>query len=259
MTRIRQTATGLSLAAGIIGGWLVLHVGAVFAFPLAQAETSPGWALAAVGIVLVQSWLGAGMFIVAHDAMHGSLAPGRPKVNTAIGQLALGLYAGFPYRELLRKHHAHHRHSGTEGDPDFHAGAPRAFWRWYVKFFREYWGWPQQGAITGLLLLYLLLGANPLNTAIFWGLPAIGSSLQLFTFGTWMPHRHEVDRPGFVDRHNARTLDWPWLGSLFACFHFGLHLEHHHSPATPWWRLPSYRRAAAAEPGVDVRAGFISR
>ena len=257
MTRSRQTTTGLLLAATIIGAWLALHVWAVFAFPLALAERSPGWAAAAVALVLVQSWLGAGMFIVAHDAMHGSLAPGRPRLNVLIGQLALGLYAGFPYTKLARKHHAHHRHSGTADDPDFHAGAPRRFWSWYVKFFREYWGWPQQGAITGALLIYLLLGASPLNTAVFWGLPAIGSSLQLFTFGTWMPHRHEGEPAAFADRHNARTLDWPWLGSLLACFHFGLHLEHHHSPGTPWWRLPAYRRAVVgrAAPGAE----FIAR
>ncbi len=246
MTRTHQTATGLGLAALIIGAWLALHVAAVFAFPLARAAQSPVWAAGALALVLVESWLGAGMFIVAHDAMHGSLAPGRPRLNTAIGQLALGLYAGFPYRELAQKHHAHHRHAGTEGDPDFHAGHPRAFVRWYVKFFREYWGWPQQGAITGVLLLYLLLGANPLNAAVFWGLPAIGSSLQLFTFGTWLPHRHEGEPAKFADRHNARTLDYPWFLSLVTCFHFGLHLEHHHSPNTPWWRLPAYRRGFTA-------------
>ena len=236
----RQTAIGLTLAAVIIGGWLALHLAAVFAFPLARAAAEPAWAAAALAVVLMQGWLGAGMFIVAHDAMHGSLAPGRPRLNTAIGQLALGLYAGFPYRELSVKHHLHHRHAGAEGDPDFHTGRPAEFVRWYVKFFREYWGWPQQLAITGLLLLYILLGANPLNTAVFWGVPAIASSLQLFTFGTWLPHRH-VAGERFADRHNARSLDYPWLLSLLACFHFGHHLEHHHSPSTPWWRLPAYR------------------
>jgi beta-carotene ketolase (CrtW type) len=259
VTRTRQAVTGLVLAALLIGGWLAGHFVGVFRCPLARVAENPAWAAAAVGLVLLQSWLGAGMFIVAHDAMHGSLAPGRPRVNAAVGQLALGLYAGFPFREMTAKHHAHHRFSGAAGDPDFHVDAPSGFWRWYAKFFREYWGWPQQGTITGVLLIYLLLGAHPLNAAVFWGLPAIGSSLQMFVFGTWLPHRHEAGGPAFADRHNARTLDWPWLGSLLACFHFGLHLEHHHSPATPWWRLPAYRRAAAAAPGVDVRAGFIAR
>lgn len=253
MSRARQTVVGLGLAAAIVAGWLTLHVGGVWLFPLARAAQSPAWAAAAAGLMLLQSWLGAGMFIVAHDAMHGSLAPGRPRVNAVVGQLALGLYAGFPYRELAAKHHAHHRHAGGEHDPDFHAGAPRGFWRWYAKFFREYWGWPQQGAITGVLLLYLLGGAHPLNAALFWGLPAIGSSLQLFVFGTWLPHRHEGEG-GFADRHNARTLAYPWWLSLLTCFHFGLHLEHHRFPGTPWWRLPAHRRAQA--PG---RAGFIAR
>ena len=242
----RQTYTGLILAAAIIGGWLAVHVAAVFAFPLAHAASSPALMAGATGLVLLESWLGAGMFIVAHDAMHGSLAPGRRRLNVAIGQLALGLYAGFPYGELEAKHHLHHRHAGAEGDPDFHADRPLEFWRWYAKFFREYWHWPQQLAITGVMLTYALLGANPLNMAIFWGLPAILSSLQLFTFGTWLPHRHERTGAAFADGHNARSLDYPWLLSLLTCFHFGHHLEHHHSPGTPWWRLPAYARGFIA-------------
>ena len=111
-----------------------------------------------------------------------------------------------------------------------------------------------------MLCLYLFVfRVRPLNFFAFWAAPALLSSLQLFTFGTWLPHRHKRETVAFADRHNARTLDWPWLPSLLACFHFGLHLEHHRSPATPWWRLPAYRRAAGASPGTDVRAGFIAR
>ncbi len=57
-------------------------------------------------------------------------------------------------------------------------------------------------------------------SALFWGLPAIGSSLQLFVFGFSGPHRHEADQPGFADKHNARSLPYGWIASLFTCFHF---------------------------------------
>jgi beta-carotene ketolase (CrtW type) len=238
---VRQTAIGLALGGLIAAAWLGLHLWGVFLHPWTPA----GWVTAPL-LIAVGSWLGAGLFIVAHDAMHGSLAPGRPRLNRWAGQAALTLYAGFPLKVLSEKHRAHHRNPGSPDDPDFHAAAPRAFWPWYGRFFATYFGWRQVAFILAVFAIYLLLGASPLNAALFWGAPALLSSLQLFTFGTWLPHRHE-DAP-FADAHNARTLAYGWLGSLFACFHFGYHREHHLSPATPWWRLPSERRRL----GVDA-------
>ena len=140
-----------------------------------------------------------------------------------------------------------------EGDPDFHVAGPRLFWRWYASFFREYFGWSQIAIITLVFTLYwAVLRAPILNCLLFWSVPSIGASLQLFVFGTWLPHRHE-DAP-FADRHNARTLDYPWLVSLLTCFHFGYHLEHHLSPQTPWWALPRRRRELASPPVKPVPA-----
>lgn len=233
MSPARQTAIGLTLAALIVGGWLAIHVWGVFLHPWTLAGV-----LTAPILIALQSWLGTGLFIVAHDAMHGSLAPGRPKVNAAVGQLTLGLYAGFPFAGLNHAHHRHHRAPGTADDPDFHAPAPRAFAAWFLSFFRRYFGWREFAILTVALAVYLLVfRVSPLNAALFWGLPAILSALQLFVFGTWLPHRHEDS--AFPDRHNARSLGYGWLGSLFSCFHFGgFHHQHHLSPTTPWWRLP---------------------
>lgn len=232
MTRARQTATGLALAAAIGGAWLAVHIFGVFLF-----EGRPVW-LAAV-LVGVQTWLGVGLFITAHDAMHGTLAPGRPRLNRLVGQVAVGLYAGFWFPKLLANHREHHRSPGTTEDPDFHPDRPTAFWRWYLRFFLHYFGWREFAAVSIALGLHLLLGARPLNAAVFWGLPAILSSLQLFTFGTWLPHRHG---DAFADAHRARSnRSARWL-SLLSCFHFGgFHHEHHTHPHLPWWRLPEAR------------------
>ena len=237
MSRGRQTAIGLTLALLIVGGWLILHVWGVFF----QALTWPALALAPV-LILAQSWLGAGMFIVAHDSMHGSLAPGRPRLNAAIGQLCVGAYAAFSYRTLNVCHHQHHRAPGSADDPDVHADRPEAFLPWFLAFFTRYFGLREFTIITAVIIAYIFaLKASPLNMLLFWALPAIISALQLFVFGTWLPHRHERTGPDFVDRHNARTLPMPWILSLLTCFHFGLHHEHHSSPNTPWWRLPTLR------------------
>jgi len=94
------------------------------------------------------------------------------------------------------------------------------------------------------VLLHHVLRAPWLNLLLFWALPALMSSLQLFAFGTWLPHRHT--EAAFADTHNARSSGLGSLGSLFSCFHFGHHHEHHLCPGAPWWRLPALRRAHAA-------------
>ena len=251
MTAARQTAVGLTLAALIVAAWLALHLWGVFL----HRWTPLGIAVAPV-IVAALSWLGAGLFIVAHDAMHGSLAPGRPGVNRAVGQLALGIYAAFPFGALNAKHHAHHRAPGSADDPDFHAERPTAFLAWYARFFGTYFGWRQLAVICGVLALYVALGASILNAAVFWGLPSILSSLQLFTFGTWLPHRH--DGRAFADRHNARSNELGWLASLLTCFHFGYHREHHLQPGVPWWRLPAVRaERRRSSSGMDAASPAV--
>ena len=241
LSAVRQTRIGLTLAAAVVASWTALHLFGVFFYHPAGA----GWLLAPV-LIGAQGWLGGGLFIIAHDAIHGSLAVGRPRVNAAVGRLAVTLYnPGFAYRPLEQSHHAHHRAPGTAEDPDFHPDEPRAFAAWFLRFFRTYFGWTELARLAGVLLVYLvLLRVRPLNAALFWGLPAIASALQLFYFGTWLPHRHGDG--GFIDHHRARSLEFAWLASLLAGFHFGYHLEHHRSPGTPWWALPRYRAGRRA-------------
>jgi beta-carotene ketolase (CrtW type) len=50
-------------------------------------------------------------------------------VNLFFGRLTLLLYAGFWMDRLTPKHFDHHKHVGTEHDPDFAADHPTRFWR----------------------------------------------------------------------------------------------------------------------------------
>jgi beta-carotene ketolase (CrtW type) len=239
-SRARQTAVGLTLAAAIALAWAALHILSVFFLPLEGAGLA-----AAPPLVLAICWLNVGLFIVAHDAMHGSLAPGQPRVNLSAGRLALALYAGFSFDRLRPKHFEHHRSPGTREDPDFSADHPSSFWPWYFAFLRQYFGWRELAVLTALVGAYvLLLGAPYPNLLLFWALPAILSSLQLFYFGTFLPHRSGSEP--FGDRHRTRSSGHGWLASLLTCFHFGYHHEHHRSPGTPWWRLPAERIRSAA-------------
>lgn len=239
IARTRQTAIGLALAAAIAAAWLLIHIGGIFFW-----RWTPAAVPLAAALVLAQAWLSTGLFIVAHDAMHGSLAPGRPALNRVAGAVALGMYAGLSYRRLVAKHHLHHRHVGTGDDPDFSADHPRSAPRWFLAFFRSYYTHSQIGRITVVAMLYMLLGASLINIVVFWATPALLALLQLFFFGTYLPHRHE-DQP-FTDKHRARSTRLGPVLSLLTCYHFGgYHHEHHLSPGTPWWALPAFRRGRA--------------
>lgn len=237
----RDVAIGLALAALVIGSAVGLHVYAVFF----ADWTAPGMVLLAVPIVLLQAWLFVGLFIVAHDSMHGSLAPRAPWLNEWIGRLCVTLYAGFSYDKLYESHHRHHRYSGTPDDPDFDPGSPRSFWPWFFTFFRRYFGLRELIVLTIVVAIYaLILGDRYPYLLVFWAVPSIASALQLFYFGTYRPHRLEEEP--FTDRHNTRSNEFGYFLSLMTCFHFGYHHEHHEKPWVPWWKLPSYRDSLTA-------------
>lgn len=233
--RPHQSAVGLGLAGLVVSCWMSVHIAAVFVIDWRATPL----ALAAV-LVVLQTWLSVGLFIVAHDAMHGSLAPRRLRINRWVGRVCLFLYAGFVYDWMIRAHFAHHRRPGTADDPDFHPDAPDRFLPWLLRFMHHYFDL-RQSLVTGAaaILYAVTFSIPPWRLAAFWALPSLLAALQLFTFGTFLPHR-AASEP-FADGHNARSNDYGTLVSLLTCFHFGYHHEHHLSPGTPWWRLPALR------------------
>jgi beta-carotene ketolase (CrtW type) len=198
-------------------------------------------------LVLLRAQLQTGLFIVAHDAMHGLLVPGRTRWNNTMGALALLLYAGLPFSACLRQHQRHHRAPGSAQDPDFPNDLQAGALDWYRQFLARYLSQTQM-----LLLLASWALALAITTAVaevplavaswrvllFVTLPLLLSSLQLFVFGTFLPHRCQR-RP--EERAHPISLNLPpWL-SLLACFHFGYHREHHDNPGLSWFELPAAR------------------
>lgn len=235
-----QGVVGLALAAAIFAAWAGLHLYAMFAFDLTW-RTLP----AALAIAAVQCWLSVGLFIVSHDAMHGSLVPRGGRLNGLIGGALLFLYAGFGWRRMRAAHFAHHKAPGSVDDPDFSVDHATRFWPWYGTFLSRYFGWSSMLFVGTVVTVYWLVGVPVENIVLLYGLPAIASSLQLFYFGTYRPHRH--DGQDFADDHNARSDGFGALASLVTCFHFGYHHEHHRAPHLPWWRLPAARRRALTD------------
>ncbi|MEM6907919.1 MAG: fatty acid desaturase [Pseudomonadota bacterium] len=237
-SRSLQSAIGLALATLIAGSWLGIHFYSMFVFELTWASLPQALIMAAA-----QIWLSVGVFIICHDAMHGSLAPGHPKVNSAIGAVLLMLYAGFNWRTLRDAHFTHHKLSGRAGDPDFDEEHPSNFLQWYWTFFKRYFGWQSLIFVHTVVGIYLFVFDIPfMQIFVLYGAPALLSSLQLFYFGTFRPHYQSAEKP-FSDKHNARSNDFGTLVSLATCFHFGYHLEHHRQPDVPWWALPGAKKA----------------
>jgi len=243
MTRsASDAARGLAVALGVLGTWAACTV-LLVTTPLSAL---PVWAVPL--LILTQTFLYTGLFITAHDGMHGTICPRHPRLNDALGIAAVGVYALFDFRALRRAHRDHHRTPASSGDPDYHDGEHTQLWRWYLTFLWRYLSWKQ---VAGMAVIFNVLvygvGLAEPSLVLFWIVPSLLSTLQLFVVGTWLPHR---DLPGgHADAHRARSLDLPpWL-SLLACYHFGYHHEHHDRPAVPWWRLPTARRDAVARTG----------
>jgi beta-carotene ketolase (CrtW type) len=127
-----------------------------------------------------------GLFITAHDAMHGTVSANR-RLNNAIGQVCTALYACFPYKVLNTKHHEHHRYVHTEKDPDYSEGN---FFVWYLSFIKQYLSW-WQVVLMAIIFNILKIWIPESNLFFFWVLPSLLSTLQLFYFGTWLPHHGE--------------------------------------------------------------------
>ena len=232
---MKTTNKGLFIAITIIGFW-GLNLTLLLTRGIAQINT----ALIPIAI-LCQTFLYTGLFITAHDAMHGSVGPAHPRINNVIGSIAVRLYALFSYRKLLKKHWAHHRTPASDADPDFHDGEHSGFLVWYLRFMKEYLSWWQilGMAIVFQIMEYILM-VPTINLILFWVAPALLSTLQLFYFGTYLPHR--LPESGYDNPHCARSSVYSTFWSFITCYHFGYHWEHHEYPAVPWWHLPEIRK-----------------
>ncbi|MDJ0625782.1 MAG: fatty acid desaturase [Candidatus Caenarcaniphilales bacterium] len=184
--------------------------------------------------VCLSAFLYTGLFITAHDAMHGTISPKFKNINSIVGKICVFLYALFDYSALREKHSQHHNNPVTSYDPDFAAG--KHFWAWYCVFMQRYL---KPAQILKLILLsqiwILLFNISITKLLVFWALPSFLSTLQLFYFGTYLTHKKSP--LGYGNPFNTRSLNLPPFLSFLCCYNFCYHVEHHSSPSIPWWKL----------------------
>ncbi|WP_240966332.1 fatty acid desaturase [Nodosilinea sp. P-1105] len=229
--------TGVLIASVILLLWVV-SLGALLWVDIGQHNLL--WVLPAVlGRIYIQT----GLFILAHDAIHGVVIPSDRRLDQGVGRLAVTLYALLPYEKLALNHWKHHRYPGQAKDPDFHNGTDRSFFFWYWKFMDGYINGREKVVMLFKIAAIVLVASVGFhivfaNLFLFWLLPIALSSMQLFFFGTYLPHGSET---AGCD-HHAVSSNYPLLLSLLTCYHFGYHWEHHEYPDLPWYNLPSVRQ-----------------
>ncbi len=223
-------------------GFIVLmwFVSIAATFTLFNAQTPLVYGL---GGILLRTFLHTGLFIVTHEAIHGNISS-FPWLNDAFGYITSWLYALLPYRLLAKNHQLHHRFPGTDRDPDYHETEKGGFWTWYFKFMKTYQTgrqvWISLIGISIIFCAFLICQVPAVNLILFWIIPLVLSSLQLFTFGIFLPH--QCHGRGSEYGHCTRSIHLPVFWSFLTCYHFGYHREHHLYPHLPWHQLPQFYR-----------------
>jgi beta-carotene ketolase (CrtW type) len=238
---------GVLVAGILIFLWVSSLIG-LLSIDISQAPIL--WIVAAV---LLRSFLHTGLFITTHEAIHGIIVPDNRQVNDLIGSTTSLLYALLPYKILAKNHRLHHRYPASDRDPDFYEPGQNNFLLWYVNFMKEYLKGRQAWVLLiGMSVIFCMLLACQIplsNIFLFWVIPILISSMQLFTFGIFLPHR----QPKESDRNprQAKSSNYSTFWSFIACYHFDYHWEHHEYPNLPWYSLPIARHKNAQSSNIE--------
>lgn len=228
----RTDYTGVAIALIIFSAWVTL-LSVLLRLPIETVHP-----VLLTILTLFQTFLYTGLFVTAHDAMHGTVAPHHYRLNFWIGSIALMAYGLMSYKVLIKAHKKHHLYPASSFDPDFHDGEHKHFIYWYIRFMSQYWNlWQWLGIAVVYRCLHYFGHIPELNLMFGWVIPSLLSSVQLFYFGTYLAHR-EVNEPG-ESTSSINSIHRPFLWSLLTCYHFGYHREHHDNPSVPWWKLPA--------------------
>jgi beta-carotene/zeaxanthin 4-ketolase len=184
--------------------------------------------------ILLQGWLYTGLFITGHDAMHGGVSKHK-WVNTFFGTIATFLFAAMSYNRLKKNHGLHHKAPATEADPDYYVKSQN-FFIWWAVFMGRYVTVTQIIIMAAAYNIFIhIFGFSEAKTIVYWALPAILGTFQLFFFGVYWPHRKPHDAE--MMPHRARTQNKNHFWAMISCYFFGYHFEHHEQQYIPWWKL----------------------
>lgn len=266
--RALSRPSGWRWAAAALTDWAVI----VAVIVAARAVHHPlGYALALLPLGSRQQALGA----LFHDAAHRLAARDRA-VNDLLGNVLCAFPLGLTLGGYRRYHLAHHRHLGTDADPEL--THRRALPQWTLParpvalahFASDLVGAGvphliAAGGLTrpvslaeagGLALLWLAGLAAAWRCDALW-VPALWVTAIATVFWSGVRLRIWTEHLGTLDTHRIGV--GPVMAHGLFPHHIGHHWEHHHFPSVPFWNLDRLRRAlppglAGAPPIVSLGA-----
>lgn len=217
---------GVLIAMVVLLFWLA-HL--TYSLIFLQADASSVWTYFHVA---VQAYLYTGLFITGHDAMHGLISR-KQSLNNLFGWISSLLFAGLSYQKLRTNHYLHHQFPATEKDPDYYIRSQNFFVWWFVflKRYATIWQFLFMAVAFNILKIWIEVP----ELVVFWIVPAVLATFQLFFVGTYLPHREPHSES--MQPHRARSQRGPHWWAMLSCYFFGYHWEHHEIPRIPWWQL----------------------
>ena len=121
-----------------------------------------------IPLVLLRTFVQTGLFIIGHDAMHGTLVAKSSKLNRGIGTAVLILYAGLNYRRCKSNHDLHHLEAETDNDPDYKSHPNHSALRWFWDFMSRYMNArPLTILISSWLILITLITSSDQQAVLY--------------------------------------------------------------------------------------------
>lgn len=213
--------------------------------------------------VIILAWLLIGIKINAlgllmHDVAHFTLSKNR-KINNLVGFVLVGMPISQSITGYRRFHFNHHRHQGTNLDPEIHYQSAHSRWsrplskgRVMFLFFTDLLGFgipdmlkgikhfkPEEKyepVCSGLFLIFLFAISYKLNVLWIpglWFLSGATSHWAVFRLRTLTEHGGVDITPRIEGSIIFRALLFPH--NTF------MHYEHHAYPTVPLWNLPELR------------------
>lgn len=214
-------------------------------------------------VTYIFSWLLLGikmnsLEILMHDAAHFTLSR-NCTLNDFLGYTLVSIPLGASLSGYRKFHLEHHRHQGTDRDPEIHYQSSRPRWarplsrnRLIYLFLTDLIGFglvdivhglkgikPQkkfEPVLNGLFLVSVLILSWKTNTFIivpFWLLAGATSHWALFRLRTLTEHAGVDLTPRFETSAFYRYILFP--------HNTHMHHEHHSFPTVPLWNLPKLR------------------
>ena len=172
---------------------------------------------------LTLTWQYVGLFIISHDLHHNK----NPNLyENFLGRISLFSYGGFFLNDFSKNHRLHHENPGVVNiDPDF---SDKNIILWYLNFMKNYISLRQIGIEMSIYFFAQLNNINIDNLILFWIMPVLLSSIQLFYYGTYLVHNEN----GIIE--NTKL---PKILNTITCYNFGNHSTHHEFPQLEWFEL----------------------